>query len=1335
MTRTTSTLRGIGAAVTLALLAAMTGPALPAQAVAPGTPTGLVSDAAPLLRWNAATGAARYEVEVGGTMTTTVNTAFSPTTNLPSGESDWRVRAVSSTNERSDWAVAPLSTPVVGAPTPLSPAAGTVLAQPGEPPLLTWTAIPGATSYSVQVDGDSDMIGATTYSTKNSSLVVPTNLGEGDWFWQVTAVKGAYASLPSTVSQFDVAGITRPVLRSPVDGAQVTDIVLDWDPVPGAASYDVQVSTSENFAASQSEDLFTVTGIRGTSFSPTTTYNNEDYYWRVRAVDPSGNTPQWGSVSYEEFSKVYLAKPTPVHPAHNATVGKPIYLEWTPVDHASEYEVWLGSTEGFAPGTFESCRVSGTTYTPTNFAIDTVRGLVQNQRRHERCRAQSGANYWKVRPLDGPFSQAGTVHPGVQGEFSETRKFNYDPARITNMSPRNGQVVDVPTLSWDPVMGVDTYRIEIVNRNSVVVHTATTRTASYTMSGDARLAPEAGPYTWSVLATTAVGEDSLLPSATFNVSGNLPTTAAEPLTPLTPSASDDDIQSAPDLTWEPHPEAAYYIVDIGPANAPGQQQTRFDAEPGALYGAKVPYPAMTDTGRQLFAPGDYDWWVTAYDDSNAVIETGPEARFTVQPIKAVTGHGIALKGTTAAAKTATCKATDNCIAPATPVLRWDPDPRVAFYIVYMSRNPGFSNLLEADATMPATTNTVYATTLSNREWSFADSTSSGAYYWHVRPCADAAHCAPSPVSTPNSVQHSFKKTSPSPTNLRTSDPSGSEINFSWSDYFTDNQAYTWPSTGEKSPQAARQYRVQVATDSSFGTVIDTALVDQTSYTSTTKLYAEGTYFWRVQAVDSGENGLTWSDTKTFTKASPAVVQAGPTGNVSTGDALTFRWTSQNFAASYDVEVYKNNDVTHSVANRVFTQRVTTVAYAPAEPLASSDANYLWRVRRVDRSGNVGPWSADRAFKVTTAAPVITSPANGGSQPAAAPVVTWQAVPGAATYAVSLTAQSGSTVDSATTPSLAFAATKKFTTGSYTAAVTARNASNVAIGTSRVSFTVDSGLKAIQPPVISAPGGSTVGATLTSTPPVWNQPDVTNTYQWLRDGNVIGGATGATYVLTVADMGKGISLRVTGAKPNFDNGTTVSNVLGVTAAGALQATTQPSITGTPSVGQSLRAVTGSWSQSSPTFKYQWLRTGAPIAGATSATYRLAPEDAGRDVAVIVTATKTGYGDGAATSPSVSVSRMASTIVGTLTADRVKAKKRAKLGITLTVTGLTGPNGTIQVLDKGKKIASFTMAPVHNGKKTLKLPKLKKGKHKLQVVYLGTAGVFGSKSKKLKLYVTK
>lgn len=1332
MTSTTSKLRSGAAALSLTLVGGLVALGTPAFAAAPPVPTGLVSDTAPLLRWDAAAGAAKYEVEVGGTLTTTVNTAWSPTQALASGASTWRVRSVSASNERSDWAAASLSTPVVGTPTPTSPAAGATLAQPSEPPLLTWTAVPGATSYTVQVDGDEDLIGATTHSTRNTSLVVPTVLGEGDWFWQVTAVMGDYSSAPSNVSRFDIASIDRPALVSPVGGAQVTDIVLDWDPVPGAATYDVQVATNENFTETPGEELYQATGLRGTRFSPATTYNNEDYFWRVRAVDTSGNAPQWATVSYEAFSKVYLAKPVPVFPEDGASVGNPIFLQWQPVDHASEYEVRVGSTSGFTPGTFETCRVAGTTYTFGHFSVNAVTGQSNSNRVHEKCRLTAGRNFWQVRPLDSPFTKSGTS-PGVQGQFSETQSFLHNPAAMTGLSP-TGTEVDVPTLTWDPVQGVDSYRVEISNLAGDRLMAVDTKATSYTLHGTSRLEREDGPFTWSVRATTMAGERSLIYRNTFQVSGEqVPATDADPLTPLTPTATDTNIRSAPSLTWEPMDGAAFYQVDIGPA-APDDDQTWFAPRNGALFREPVPYPAMTETSAELFEPGNYDWQVTAFRPDGTPMGTGPEGTFTVQSLTAVTGQKIAIDAMPLRAG-AGCSPADNCITPATPTLGWTPDPRVAFYIVYMSRDPRFTNLLEADSALPATTSNMWSPTLGTAEWAFADSTSAGAYYWHVRPCSDVDHCAPGPVSTTGNVQHSFKKTSVTPQGLASSNPSDTEISFNWNDYFDDNQSYTWASTGEKAPQAARQYRIQVSTDASFGSIVEAAVVDQTTFTSPTRLYAEGTYFWRVQAIDSKQNSVTWSETQTFTKSTPAVPLGAPSGAVPTGDALTFRWQPQAFATAYDVEVYANNDTTHSVGNRVVSKRVTTTAYAPETPLPASSTSYLWRVRRVDSAGNAGPWSADRPFTVSTSAPVITSPVPGGSQSPTAPVVTWQAVPGAASYAVSLTSSTGSVVESATTPSLAFAATKKFGTGTYTAIVTARNTAGTSVGTSSASFTVDAGITAIQPPVISAPGGSTVGATLSSVPPVWNQPDVTTAYQWLRDGARISGATGPTYVLTVADMGKGISLQATGSRANYDSGTSVSNTLGVTAGGALQATTQPRITGTPASGSTLKVEPGTWSQAAPQLAYQWLRTGAPIPGATSVSYRVTPEDAGKDVAVVVTAKKAGSNDGSATAPAVSITRLSSSITGSLKSNRVKASKKAKIGITLTVAGLTGPNGTIQVLDKGKKIASFTMAPVHKGKKTLKLKKLKKGKHKLQVAYLGSSQVLGSRSKKIVLYIVK
>lgn len=66
------------------------------------------------------------------------------------------------------------------------------------------------------------------------------------------------------------------------------------------------------------------------------------------------------------------------------------------------------------------------------------------------------------------------------------------------------------------------------------------------------------------------------------------------------------------------------------------------------------------------------------------------------------------------------------------------------------------------------------------------------------------------------------------------------------------------------------------------------------------------------------------------------------------------------------------------------------------------------------------------------------------------------------------------------------------------------------------------------------------------------------------------------------------------------------------------TALPSITGTPTVGQTLTAVDGSWS-GGPTLTRQWRRNGAAIAGATGSTYLLVSADLGASISVTVTAT--------------------------------------------------------------------------------------------------------------------
>ncbi len=147
-------------------------------------------------------------------------------------------------------------------------------------------------------------------------------------------------------------------------------------------------------------------------------------------------------------------------------------------------------------------------------------------------------------------------------------------------------------------------------------------------------------------------------------------------------------------------------------------------------------------------------------------------------------------------------------------------------------------------------------------------------------------------------------------------------------------------------------------------------------------------------------------------------------------------------------------------------------------------------------------------------------------------------------------------------------------------------------------------------------------------------------------------------------------------------------------------------------------------------------GAGPAGlAASIRLKQLAAETGKDISVVVLASKAGFTDGSAAAAAVTIPKMVSTTTATLSATRVKPGKRVKVGITITVPGVTGPVGQVKVMDRAKVLKKLTLVTAKNGKVTVKLPKLKKGKHKLQVVYLGNAQVFGSKSKKIVLYVVK
>lgn len=166
------------------------------------------------------------------------------------------------------------------------------------------------------------------------------------------------------------------------------------------------------------------------------------------------------------------------------------------------------------------------------------------------------------------------------------------------------------------------------------------------------------------------------------------------------------------------------------------------------------------------------------------------------------------------------------------------------------------------------------------------------------------------------------------------------------------------------------------------------------------------------------------------------------------------------------------------------------------------------------------------------------------------------------------------------------------------------------------FTVSS------PPTVS--GTPRVDQTLTASPGTWS-PAATFTWQWLADNFRISGATGPTYKVRPADVGKKIRVRVTATRAGYQTRGATSAATTPVARATFVVTRAASISGTLRVGYLLTANPPLTSPAPAATRYQWLRNGLPIAGATARTYRLTSTDKGKRLGVRITLTRPGYVD--------------------------------------------------------------------------------------------------------------
>ncbi len=1040
-------LTGLLATAALALVPA----SAQARIAAPSglAPNGPTSSNTPTFTWNRVSGATQYDlvISAGGNaivQTTTANNRWVPISNLPDGVISWQVRA-DSPSANSSWVSASATISSAAAPNPVSPVGGTVLTQPDNPPLFTWSAVAGAVGYEVQVDNTGSWTSPVTYLPSGTSYFVSAPQTPGTWFWRVRANRGngLYTSWSSTAT-YDVAQLDDPQPGADMTGASMQDVSIDWQSVPGAMDYQLQVGKDPDFNNIVDDQI-----VMGTRFQPNFTYNNDQYYWRVRAIDAAGNRMPWTSAAPFGFQRNWPQAPQLEWPLNQLVpaVGDPLYFQWKPVPHASSYQLDISPDANFSPGQYFTCTTTGTTY---------LIGSPPNQPNSCGSLSQGQTFYWRVRAIDAPV--------GVQGIYSSIGKFVYDTGRVTQTSPADGATVDVPTFSWNPVRESNQYEVTVKNKNSQVV--AQVDTYSTTWTPENKLDPAMGPYTWTVVSLDASGGRSPLYSGhSFNLTGNDPTSGQAPLTQLTGTSSSTDF---PDLTWEPLSGAAYYMVTLGVHGSGFEDLPTTSHINGAHYG----YPAATDTLTHYLSPGSYDWYVTAYDDQGTpLLSSSSLATFTVGDLPAASGQQVALDGTASQhgagctnSLSAAQPAQQICTGvPATPTLSWNSIPGAAGYMVYLANDRDITNLVTDVA---VTTNTMWRPPSE-----LADNTAQGSYFWYVRPCKSISPllCNPDPASLQSAATNAFRKQSP-PVALQTPANGGTVTGapanaplFTWTDYLTTNKQAANAYDGiaeDPSYGAARTYRIQISQAFNFSTLLDDRELDQPFYSPSDRTLPQGTIYWRVQAVDGSGNHLTWSNPFSFTNNQPAVSLAAsgavpsPVGGATVAGSTPFRWAPMNGAYSYTIEVYKNDDVAHGPGNLVIAATTQEPTYVWQNYLPPSDTPYRWRVRWTDAGGQPRPWSADGRFSVNASAITLTAPSTGTLQKNNNLYFTWHPVPFASSYRLDIRDANNNSVYNLVTPATANAPSL-IGDGVYTWRVTALDPNGGAIATSAArTFKID-----------------------------------------------------------------------------------------------------------------------------------------------------------------------------------------------------------------------------------------------------------------------------------------
>jgi len=211
---------------------------------------------------------------------------------------------------------------------------------------VSWPPRSGATMYTVEVSQNSNFLPAnsvTPYSTSTTSTTVSPLSENTTYYYRVKAVNNslpvwAYSGNSSTVT---VTTRYAPPVVNLASGFTTTSFVANWQPVPNAQYYHVDVSSSSSFS-SETNYVSSTTSLTVNGLTPGNTY-----YYRVMAH----STTPWNTDESSVMSAITLPD-APFSTNKSGINDNSFVAAWPSSNGASGYIVDVSLNSSLTPVLF-----------------------------------------------------------------------------------------------------------------------------------------------------------------------------------------------------------------------------------------------------------------------------------------------------------------------------------------------------------------------------------------------------------------------------------------------------------------------------------------------------------------------------------------------------------------------------------------------------------------------------------------------------------------------------------------------------------------------------------------------------------------------------------------------------------------------------------------------------------------------------------------------------------------------------------------------------------------------------------------------------------------------